>query len=1534
VGSVEISKPHQDVPRLIEYHRKHLAGQDQINYDRALLNAIAALEEGRAVESPAVAGAGIGVGGYASPKRYYQQEGRTLGWHGHLAAHYDLIGKPVDDRTFEMLGRGQDPQGVQHIRKYADSDPFSESAWKGRLKWTTGEAWKRKTEKQTALLREIAPGAKRPAREPAQARNLDADFAAARNAASTDEEARSRRKPKYQPKAGEFDANAIDIRELWHDLGGGRLTKDGRGRAFWRDGKDFNVSVGKKGNNFKDFVSGEGGGTIHLAALAWGGSDWDAAKRLREEYGAGNGLTPAVVRAPDPKPEPAQNVSPEHIARLKRMHAIAAEHFQAKLAAHSGASVSAYLDGRSVSAAVRKHFRLGASDSSDDLARKLEKDFTAEELKDSQLVYWRDGQWRDKFKDRLMIPIWDRQGDVVAFAGRKLRDEADGPKYRNSAESPIYRKSEILYGAPDAGAAQTGRTVVVESYFDAWANWDSGVTDARALCGTALTREQIAILKAIGSDVVLCLDSGVDEFDKGQAAQEKHILQLLAAGLRAQAINLEPAAQKSDSFEYAVAYGGAALKERVNNPGTLVEWLAGRANVKFATSAGVDEKKALAWMREMLAPAARDLRPELARELEWYLQVIPRPDRKDTAGWDMVLATPKSYSLAAIAGGDTRLLEGIEAAALGTLDKAEFGVMGRLGGNRPHEHTGKWAAAVFHHLTARPVEGVAPNPHNHYHCFFFNQTLCEDGQIRSMDPNDIFARQKYLDARFQCAVANVARRCGYDPKPHGRGEWSEIAGYSPGLLKAMALRSEEINAEKERLGMEGAEADDIVGKRLRRKKEDWKPEALLNAWRETAKTTGDDFEAVRKQAEERGYQGWDKEHRALMAEHAIDWAITAEMEHQAVLSDYEILAKAFQYRLDGYLSPNDIEAAYERRLRQSYGENGGMVLADHYRAGRPGERYTTTAMQRAEEECIQAAIRGLGTMQPLTGLTREELRGMRDIIMSNGEKRPLNDKQMWAVHEIVKGTNQYTLINGAAGVGKTSLLKLVKTVIESHSEHLFEIVGLGPTTISTNNLAGVGIECQTFAAFNLKRHDAENDPARYYVCDEVGMLATVDFLAFTRIVRPGIDRVILIGDKNQHQAVGAGRVFWQMQDCGIPTIYLDKIVRQDANPKLKSAIEHIHGSFQRGKEKLVLSAMRILDRDLDAIQENGHRRRRIEKMVDFYLVDPESTLLIAPDNATRRAVNDAVQEALFRTGELDRDTRVDLPMMAGIKQMRKADLRRATRYEVGDVIRWGKSTTLGGRTGTVLGPNARIERGEYTEVVGIDPANNRLKIRTRLGEVEYAATAAQGEVYRAELRAFAVGERVRVTRPWVAEDEQGRLHKVPNGAIGVIRELNAEGAGVVEFEKGLRVQWDAREFPHMGLGYCTTSHSAQSLTFDRVAIHIDTGNSKVRGLVDRVLAYVGFSRAARELMVVTDDKEFLMGEQSPLLKHFVKPTALSPNWAQSEAEDVAESRRYRQVNQDSGPGAAPQQQVKVHDGVLQQNVNDHQHTAGRRRFGF
>ena len=293
-------------------------------------------------------------------------------------------------------------------------------------------------------------------------------------------------------------------------------------------------------------------------------------------------------------------------------------------------------------------------------------------------------------------------------------------------------------------------------------------------------------------------------------------------------------------------------------------------------------------------------------------------------------------------------------------------------------------------------------------------------------------------------------------------------------------------------------------------------------------------------------------------------------------------------------------------------------------------------------------------------------------------------------------------------------------------------------------------------------------------------------------------------------------------------------------------------------------------------------------------MDPPRTLLVAPDNETLVQLGAACRERL-PAAVLDRQTEAKITILTGVKTMRKADLKRAARYEPGDVICWAKASTLGGR--------GHVECREYTEVLAIDAIQNRLTVRTAAGDVTYTASAAQGEVYSSAKRTFAVGETIRLTKPWGPPG-----NKVANGAMGRIVEMNEQGQGKLQFGEKT-YHWDIRSNPHLDWGYATTSYRGQSLTFDRVGVHIDTGNSRIRGLVDKVLGYVAFSRAAKELLIVTDDKAELLSARSPLLKWFQKPTAL-PIVQQGERQQI---KRYSAVHRPSVPV-----QAKIHEGVIAQ----------------
>ncbi len=140
----------------------------------------------------------------------------------------------------------------------------------------------------------------------------------------------------------------------------------------------------------------------------------------------------------------------------------------------------------------------------------------------------------DRFRNRLIFPIHDPQGQIVGFGGRTLGN--DDAKYINSSDGVLYHKSSVLYALHRAKEAmrETGKAVIVEGYFDVLACHRVGIKNAIAACGTALTAEHARLLKRYAQSIVLCMDSD----RAGQEAMERAFPLLAAEGLHVQAVIL------------------------------------------------------------------------------------------------------------------------------------------------------------------------------------------------------------------------------------------------------------------------------------------------------------------------------------------------------------------------------------------------------------------------------------------------------------------------------------------------------------------------------------------------------------------------------------------------------------------------------------------------------------------------------------------------------------------------------------------------------------------------------------------------------------------------------------------------------------------------------------------------------------------------------------------------------------------------------------------------------------------------------------
>jgi ATP-dependent exoDNAse (exonuclease V) alpha subunit len=374
--------------------------------------------------------------------------------------------------------------------------------------------------------------------------------------------------------------------------------------------------------------------------------------------------------------------------------------------------------------------------------------------------------------------------------------------------------------------------------------------------------------------------------------------------------------------------------------------------------------------------------------------------------------------------------------------------------------------------------------------------------------------------------------------------------------------------------------------------------------------------------------------------------------------------------------------------------------------------------------------------------------------------------------------------------------------------------------------AGIpSVTLQRHLAQPAERPDAEK---HLYVLDESSLASTRQM--HTLLAELGRDdRVLLVGDTRQHHAVEAGRPYQQLQTEGLDTARLDDIIRQQ-DPALRVAVEHL----SRGEVGLALGQLEREGR----VHQIADHRERLEAIARDYVGSPDRTLVVSPDNQSRREINGVIHRERQLAGQVDRDehhVRVFVPR----QDLTGVDRQWAARYEAGDVVRY----TTGSRT-------VGVAAGEYARVEQVDPSRNRLTVVRDGGEhVTYDPRRLHGvTMYREEERAFSVGDRVQVT----ASDRERQL---ANRELGTLEQIDpgSERTLQVRLDSGRTAAFE-RETPlHLDYGYAVTSHSSQGQTADRVLVHVDTDRAG-EALVNRRFAYVALSRSRYDAHVYTNDR--------------------------------------------------------------------------------
>ncbi len=373
------------------------------------------------------------------------------------------------------------------------------------------------------------------------------------------------------------------------------------------DKKTPSFSVSPDKQLFHCFGCNAGGTVIHFVMAKENLDFMEAVKLLAERAG---------VPVPDYRSATERNRAAQIHEKKKRMYAMnaeAARFFYSTLIDPKTPQGLEYLRGRALSNGTIKKFGLGyAPDSWHSLCDYMKKKgYSGEELQEVGLAKKRDdGSFYDVFRNRVIFPIFDLRGNVIAFGGRVL-GSSDGYKYINSPETLIYKKKDNLYGMNIAKNSKAGKFLLMEGYMDVVSLHQNGFDNAVASLGTAFTPQQAEVLKRYADKAILCYDAD----EAGQKATHRAGEILREAELKIKVLKVN---EGKDPDEYIKAKGAEMFQLLVDNAESFVEYKIHCIEKQYNLEDSVEKIEFIEQIAKIFANITNDV------EREVYIKKIAR----------------------------------------------------------------------------------------------------------------------------------------------------------------------------------------------------------------------------------------------------------------------------------------------------------------------------------------------------------------------------------------------------------------------------------------------------------------------------------------------------------------------------------------------------------------------------------------------------------------------------------------------------------------------------------------------------------------------------------------------------------------------------------------------------------------------------------------------------------------------------------------------------------------------------------------------
>lgn len=388
-----------------------------------------------------------------------------------------------------------------------------------------------------------------------------------------------------------------------------QLTKRGRnyfGLCPFHGEQTPSFSVSTEKQIFHCFGCGAGGNAITFLMDIENLSFQEAVRKLGEQVGVH-----VEVSSSEAQHRLTTETSPEE-ERMKEAHILAAQYFQHLLLnTEEGEEGLRYLEGRGFTQEMIKTYGIGFSMPHWESLTTLlhQKGFTYEELEQSGLSIRReDGSgYFDRFRSRIMFPIRDDTGKIIAFSGRILEADKEQAKYMNSPESLIFRKSEVLYNLDQARpiVRKERKLIIFEGFMDVLAAKNVGVHHGVATMGTSLTPQHIQKIKRITNHIIVCYDGDHAGFEAAKRAAEM----LHAENLTVEVATL-PAGMDPDEYirnNGAEAFQNQVIAEPLSYISFMMMYAKRNKNFQYPNDVQQYADEALSYLTSGVSPIEREL---------------------------------------------------------------------------------------------------------------------------------------------------------------------------------------------------------------------------------------------------------------------------------------------------------------------------------------------------------------------------------------------------------------------------------------------------------------------------------------------------------------------------------------------------------------------------------------------------------------------------------------------------------------------------------------------------------------------------------------------------------------------------------------------------------------------------------------------------------------------------------------------------------------------------------------------------------------